>query len=210
VTDERRLELERYFDGELPPDRQARIARRLPEDGEARLHLRRMARLRALARSHETAAIPVPRPHPTRPQPARVLAVAAAAVAAIVAIAVVRRGRTSSDDVPGAPGPAAIVAPAPVVGPSVGPAPIREVELYTWANRDRRRPDSAARAILRSGARSGKRAAAAEVLALDLANADSELAEDLEPLALLHKSPPGGRVRMERHARRPRPVAPRT
>jgi hypothetical protein len=112
--------------------------------------------------------------------------------------------------VPGASNPTAIVAPAAIVAPSERLAPIREVALYTWANRNRRRPETAAGAILLSSARSGKRLPAIEVLALDLANATPELAGELEPLALLHKSPPGGRGRMERHGRRPRPVIPRT
>jgi hypothetical protein len=210
MTDELRLELERYFDGELPPHRHAEAARLVSEDGDARLHVHRLARLRALARAHESAAArPASRAVASRRRIPRVLAAATAALAASVAAWIVWRCRTSSE-VPGAPGPTVIVAPAPVVGPSGGPAPIREVELYIWANRDRRRPDAAARAILLSGSRSGRRPAAAEVLALALANATPELAEELEPLALLHKSPPGGRGRIERHGRRPHPSAPRT
>jgi hypothetical protein len=97
-----------------------------------------------------------------------------------------------------------------IAAPSGRIGPIREVELYTWANRNRRRPETAAGAVLLSRSRPGRRPAALEVLALDLANASPALAEELEPLALLHKSPPGGRGRMERQARRPRPAAPRT
>jgi hypothetical protein len=210
VNDERRLELERYFDGELHLDRHAEIARLVSEDGETRLYLRRLARLRDLARSHELAAgRPASRvltPPPPRSRAPRGPVVAAAALAAGVALMVVWRIRTA----PEGPGAATSVAPAPIVVPFERPASIPEVELYTWANRSRRRPEAAASAILFSGARSGKRPAAAEVLALDLANAAPGLAEELEPLLLLHKSPRGSRGRTERHARRPRPAAPRT
>ncbi len=213
MNDERRLELEQYFDGELPLDRHTEIARLVSEDGEARLYLHRLARLRNLARSHQPAAgrpasrvLPSPPPEWGAP---RGLAVATVALAASVAAVIVWRGRMAPE-MPGAPASAASVAPAAVVAPSERLAPILEVELYTWANRNQRRPETAASAIFFSGSRSRKRPAAVEVLALDLANAAPGLAEELEPLAVLHKSPRGGRGRVERHARRPRPAAPQT
>jgi hypothetical protein len=213
MNDERRLELEQYFDGELSPDRHAEIARLLRGDGEARLYLRRLTRLRNLARSHERAArrraSRVLLPPPPRSRAPRVLAVATAALAASVAAAIVWRGRTASE-VPGASSPTTIVAPGPIAAPPERTTLIREVELYTWANRNHRRPEAAASAILFSGARPGKRPAAVEILALDLVNAAPGLAEELEPIAVLRKSPRGGRGRAERHARRPRPAAPRT
>jgi hypothetical protein len=205
MTDERRLELERFFDGELPPDRQAEAARLVAEDGDARLYVDRLARLRALARAHESAAAA----RPSRRRIPLVLAGAAAALAASVAALVVWWGRTASE-ASTAPGSAAVVVPALIAVPSGRFGPIREVELYTWANRNRRRPETAAGAVLLSRARPGRRPAALEVLALDLANASPTLADELEPLALIHKSPPGGRGRMERHARRPHPAVPGT
>ena len=60
MNDRRRLELERYFDGELPLDRRAEVARLLLEDGEARRYLGRLARLRDLARTQQPAAARVP------------------------------------------------------------------------------------------------------------------------------------------------------
>ena len=116
---------------------------------------------------------------------------ATVSLAASVAAVIVWQGRMAPE-MPGASASAAIVAPAAVVAPSERLAPILEVELYTWANRNQRRPETAASAIFFSGSRSRKRPAAVEVLALDLANAAPGLAEGLEPLAVLHKSPRRG------------------
>ena len=109
-----------------------------------------------------------------------------------------------------APNPTVIVTGAPVLSPPNRPVAIPEVDLYTWANEDVRRPETAANAMLQSRTRSGKRLAAVEILALDLANSAPGLAGELEPLALLHPSAPGGRSRLERHARRPRATTPGT
>jgi hypothetical protein len=209
MNDGIRFELEQYFDGELSPERQADVARLLSEDGEACPYLRRLALLRNVARRRGPVAGRGPLYPPARPRPprARAVAAAAAALAASVAAVVLWRGQGASDT-PGPPAVAAIIAPAPIRARSERLDPIREVELYTWANRNQRRPEMVANAILLSSARPGRRLAVVEVLALDLANAAPGLAEELEPLALLHHSPPGGRARMERHGRRPRPVAP--
>ena len=139
----------------------------------------------------------------------RVLAAATAALAASVAALVVWRGRTAPE-VPSATGPAPIIAPGTIAAPSARLAPTREVELYTWANRNQRRPETAAGAVLCTGGRSRRRPAAVEILALDLANATPEMAEEFEPLARLHESPPRGRGRIERHGRRSHPAVPRT
>jgi hypothetical protein len=84
----------------------------------------------------------------------------------------------------------------------------RDVALYTWANTAQRRPEPAASALLRIRTRSEKRPAALEILALDLANANAQVAGRLEPLALLHKPVPRGHGRTERHGRRIHPATP--
>ncbi len=90
MNDEFRLELERYFDGELSPDRHAEVARLLSESVEARHYLGQLGRLRSLARCHEFAAgrqstgRPVQSSSSRSPDP-RVWAVAVAALAASVA-----------------------------------------------------------------------------------------------------------------------------
>lgn len=196
MNDERRLELERYFDEELPPDRRAEVARLLAGDDEARRHLLRLSRLRALARAHRIeAGRGVARP-PRRRWSAAARA-AAAALAASVA-AVVLWPAPPALDVPAVPDPA----PAPVAARPGSHPSGREVEAYTWANEAERNPGAAANAILRSTRRAERRPASAEILALNLANATPESARAMAPLALLQPSPSGGRGRAERHSRR--------
>ena len=207
MNDEGRLELERYFDGELPADRRTEIARLLAGDAEARRHLGRLARLRSLARSRGPAmSRGVPSLAP-RPLTRAIRNAATAALAASLAAVILWRGGPAPD-VPDAVGPPPIIVSAPGATVAERPVPIPEVKLYTWANQDRRPPETAANVVLRSSGRARRRPAAVEVLALDLANATPERADDLEPLALLHKAPPGGRGHNERHVRRPRPGEP--
>jgi anti-sigma factor RsiW len=211
MNDAFRSELERYFDGELSSDRQTKVERVLSEDSEARLYVNRLSRLRTLARSHEPAfcrsTVRGFVPPPSRARFQRVWAVATVSLVASVAAMFIVRRQTGFEP-PRAPNNEAIVAPAPMATATERPVKIQEVEVYTWANRDRRSPDSVVNTVLLSRTRSGKLPAAMEILALDLANAPPSMAEELEPLAMLHKSAPGGHIRSERRARRPRSGAP--
>jgi hypothetical protein len=213
MNDSARLELERYFDGELPAGRHAEVARLLAKDHEAGAYLDRMARLRALAQRHDPAAGCseglVVMPCSSRPQKVRVWAIVAAALAASITTALVWRNHSTSE-VPAARDLVVVASPTQL---PPGPNPTirtQEVALYTWANSAHRRPEPAASNLLLPRMRSTKRSAAVEILALDLANAATNLAGKLEPLALLHKPAPGGRSRNERHDRHIRAVIPGT
>ena len=171
MTDDRRLEIERRFDGEP-----AGVGRPEPfegplDDPEDHKHRERLARLRDLARRHDPAS--------EVPQRAFVLPdsrsrrsrwwLAVAATAAAVALLI---GRVSRVDQ---------LAPVVVVVPSEKSAvrptevaverPPLEVELYGWANTPSRASQQAARLILGPGSPSKKRSPADEILALELANA---------------------------------------
>jgi len=211
MNDRARLELEQYFDGELPADRRAKVARLLAEDHEASAYWDRMARLRALAQRHDPAAgYPVglvATPLPSRSRRVCASAIAAGALVASITALVVWRDHSSSG-VPGAPNLVVVAGPTQV--PPVSNPTIRspEIAFFTWANSAQRPPEPAASALLLSRMRSAKRPAAVEILALDLANAATNVAGLLEPLALLHKPAPGSRSRNERHGRHIRSVTP--
>jgi anti-sigma factor RsiW len=211
MNDSLRSELEQYFDGELRRERQTLVEHLISEDSDARTYLEQLARLRTLARSHDPAVVRSAvrgfAPPSSRARIARVWAVATVSLAASVAAILILRIQTGFE-ASRARNTKTIATPALRAGAVNRPVKIQEVELYTWANQVQRRPDTAAKTVLLSRTRSGKRTAAAEMLALDLANAPSALAEELEPLAVLHKSAPGGRIRIERHTRRARSVAP--
>ena len=106
-------------------------------------------------------------------------------------------------DATGARNDAVVAGPIEIARTDGPPIMTREVALYTWANTAGRHPEPAARALLFPSTGLGKRPAAVEILALGLANATSDLARKLEPLALLHKAPAGGRGNSERHGRHP-------
>jgi hypothetical protein len=204
-----RLKLECYFDGELPADQNREVARLLSQDSEARLYLDRLARLRARALFHDSVAGDhYVRPPAVRSRTARrqVWALAATVAASVAAVMVWRHGPAS--DATGARNDAVVAGPIEIARTDGPPIMTREVALYTWANTAGRHPEPAARALLFPSTRLGKRPAAVEILALGLANATSDLARKLEPLALLHKAPAGGRGNCERHGRRARSGRP--
>jgi anti-sigma factor RsiW len=58
VNDESRLEVERFFDDELPEAARRRLLDRLETDPAARRHLDHLAGLRDLARRHDPASLP--------------------------------------------------------------------------------------------------------------------------------------------------------
>jgi len=204
MNDDDRLELERYFDGELPINQHARVIRVLADDHEAQAHLNQLTKLRALARCHDLAksqrSHPVSIPRSSRERQVRASVFATAALAAsLVAIvgwrvsitpvqSTVRRSFVVNTLTPVPPGRSGIIQS-------------REVALYTWANTMERRPEPIATALLSGQMRTRKRSTGVEILALDLANSSAERAARLEPLALLRKATPGGRSRSERNGR---------
>jgi len=211
MNDKARLELERYLDDELPAGRQAVVARLLSLDHEARVYLDRLARLRDLARRHDPAAahpgVRAVIPLPSRPRRHSPWAIAAAAVVASGLATIVWRNRPTPEAAV-ARNAAAVASPPQVALTSSPLIRTQDVALYTWANTAQRRPEPAVSALLRIRTRSEKRSAALEILAIDLANANAQVAGKLEPLALLHKPVPGGHGRNERHGRRTHPVTP--
>jgi hypothetical protein len=211
MNDALRSELEQYFDEELSTERRIEIEQLLTENGEARTYLHQLARLRTLACSHKPAfvhsAVRGFVPPRSRVRVARIWVIATVSMAGSVVAMFIFRSQTGVD-APGGRSTKAIAAPAIRAVAANRPVKLQEVGLYAWANQVQRSSETAAKTVLLSRTRAGKRTAAAEILALDLANAPSALAEELEPLAVLHKSAPGGRIHLERHTRRLRPAAP--
>ena len=206
MNDDSCLELEQYFDDELPADRHAACARLVSEDHEAHVYLDRLAGLRALARRYDrgcSATIPLP----SRSQRLRPWAIRAAGLAACIAVLVVWRNDPTTE-APGDPSLMVVAGPIQVPLSYKTFTQTQEVAIYTWANTAKRRPQLAACVLLSARTRFGKRRVAVEILALELANATTELAEKLEPLALLHKPAPRGRSRNEWHGRQIRSVLP--
>jgi hypothetical protein len=188
MTDDRRLEIERRFDGELDGLGPASPV----EDPEARQHLDRLSRLRDLSRRHDPAAtaprreFKVPDRRPRRTSWLVVAGVAAAAVLAYVAV----EFRTKPPDIA-----VLVVKPAqpPVitrpVEPSVARPPL-EVELYGWANTPTRAPKQVARLVISPGSPSRKRSPADEILALELANAPAQARSGVQRFAVSKGSKP--------------------
>jgi hypothetical protein len=204
MNDQTRQALERYFDGELSAD-DADLAFRLSREAEARRYLDQLAALRGLAVRHRRLACPLDIPLTPRRRYSRVWAVALAA--SVVAVVVGRFLATSVR-----PGEALVNASPARIDVEHSPDRLvraRDVAIYTWANAAQRRPERAARALLVPRTNSGKRPATVEILILELANASTEQAAALEPLALVHKPALGGRGKSERHGRRTRSIPPR-
>ena len=170
MNDERRLLLERLFDGEARADDQ----RSADDDPQARAYLRQLELLRALARCHDPAAVVPARlsvavvDRPRRRALTVTLAVAASLM--ITALAIRFGLGTKSGTIPPPAGPAR---PGRVAATIQVPAsrPSLEVELYRWANAiSPRREDAAAGVLARVVSLRG-RSPAREVLVLELANA---------------------------------------
>jgi negative regulator of sigma E activity len=212
MNDARRLELEQYFDGELPGGPHSEVARQLAEDPEARRYLNQLSLLRGLARRHDpladVTAIQMSIASGFRARSARARAATAAAVAAGIVAAVVWRNNPNQK-----PTVATVVKTA---APLARAAPVvsrrsrwPELAAYAWANATSKRPESAALALLAPKTRGGRRRASVEILALRLANAQPDAVEKLEQIAVLRKPPPGGHGRHDRHERRSRSPSPR-
>jgi hypothetical protein len=170
MNDERRLLLERLFDGEARAD----DLRSMDDDPEARAFLRQLKLLRALARRHDPSAETQARRSESivdRPQ-RRALTVPLAVAASLLITALAIRFGTGTK--PGmTPPQAGPSRPASVAATNKVRAlrPSLEIELYRWANAiSPRREDAAADVLARVASLRG-RSAVREVLVLELANA---------------------------------------
>jgi hypothetical protein len=197
MTDDRRLEIERRFDGELDGegDLSSVAFETLKIDSEARRHLDRLAMLRELARRHDPAS-EIPRS--TFDLPGRRarrapwwLAVAASAAA----IAVLAWPSTRVEP------PAKLVKTGTTVKstvrsfePTIDRPPL-EVELYGWANTASRAPKQAARLVLAPASPSRKRSPADEILALELANTSLNSRSGVQRFAVSKSSKPASAPR---------------
>jgi hypothetical protein len=166
MTDDRRSEIERRFDGESD---ESETLGEFADDPEAQRYLDRLTLLRELAQRHDPAST-VPRrtfalpDHRPRRFPWWIALTTAAAIVIFCAPLFFRGGNV----------PPVVVGPTgkPSVRPIEPPAgrPPLEVELYGWANTPSRAPRQAARLVLSPAFPSKKRSPADEILALELAN----------------------------------------
>jgi anti-sigma factor RsiW len=200
MTDARRWELERYFDGELPEPHRGRVRRSLAAEAEAQRYLHQLRQLRSLAqcgRAIDPFSAPLRRWHRVR--------WALAASAAIVACGLALRAERGSPRGE----PSDVSSPTPRVSArlemlaEIEPGPTSEVELFRWANQSRRRPDGPARFVLAPLSRTRKRSPAREILALELANAPPGSAAGLQKVAVLHRAAFRARARPNRVETRP-------
>jgi hypothetical protein len=214
MTLERRREIERLFDGELPEGDRARLLDELLEDPEGRDHLDRLAILRGLARRHDPAS-KIPRREvilstTRRPVP---WWLAVAATAAAVALLCWPRGRENQPPRVVTIGPSGKVIVAPSRS-STGRAPPPfdrpplEVELYRWANTPARAPGQAALLVLSPPSPSRKRSPADEILALELANGPSAARGNVRRFAVSRGSKATPPSRAAAPGQRPRAAHP--
>ena len=195
IDEERLLELNRFFDGELPEPARSILARGLAYDAEAIHHLDALHRLRRLANRHDPAS-GVTTLGPWRRR--RGVSWRKAAVAAAVVALIGWPKSPGHPDRP--PQPVGDVEVATAERPeSPGPSP--EVALHRWSNSEARRPEPAARALWQSSRRA--RRPGLEVLALEMANAPPGAADRLQRDALSRRPGPYPRPRSERPDSRP-------
>ena len=199
MNDHRRLELERFFDGESPGPEAAAVEGGLAADPAAARYLAELDALRRLANRHDPAAgHPGLGGLPTIPfnTPSRNWWRPAVAAAAVLAAAIGWGLSRDSVEVPTRTTqmPKLVEAsPAPRSVPEGGESP--EVAWHRWANAKPRRPEVAGRALWQSAGR--RRPAALEVLTLELANAPPGSAGRLQRAAAVRVAAPGGRARPE-------------
>ena len=186
MTDHRRLELERLFDGEIAEADRARLLAGVSADPEAVAYLRRLEKLRALAGRHDPASrIPRrSRSYSTPPRRAR-WGWAALATAAGIALLVATRDRGPRPDglVPTPSKSSGMVASGSGRLARPVDVPPFEVSFYGWANTKARHAQQAARLVLAPAGASRKRSLADEILALELANAGPGVGADLRRIA---------------------------
>jgi hypothetical protein len=192
MTDDRRLEIERRFDGELDGegDLSSGSFEDLKIDPEARRHLERLTLLRELARRHDPASeiarsrYQLPDRRPRRAPWWLAIAASAAGVAFLTWPS--PRVEPPSKLVKIEPPGKAIVRP---VEPAFERPPL-EVELYGWANTASKAPKQVARLVLAPASPSKKRSPADEILALELANASLHPRSGVQRFAVSKGSKP--------------------
>lgn len=206
---EDREDLDRYAVGELPPSRLEAVEKLLLLDGDARRYLVQLTQPTA-----PTKAKPRRRRKRVRRSSVkgRVLHASRLLIPSTVVVAGCLFAFAAHQLLPPPRrttvlkiGGAASVPPGPVFHP---PVVSGEVKLHDWANTIPRRPEYAANALLRRTKRLGSRPTVEEILALELANADTDSARKLEPLVLLHKQRGGGGSRIDGNSHpKPPPAA---
>jgi hypothetical protein len=205
VNDEHRLQLARFFDGELPAEERDRVERELATDPAASRYLEQLRLLRHLADRRDPSSIqcsanllvvrPWQRAAAAR-QRARQLAWVAAAAAAILGFvwcskSLAPRNRSpamASPDTHARDSSKSIESRVPDFTvspglPAVSPSLELDAQCFAWANGELMSPASAARVLLDARPRHGARSSNAEVLAIELAhtppNSSQEVARTL-------------------------------
>ena len=229
MTDHHKQMLEQYFDGELDRQDVAELERVMAEDPQAMRYLNHLGLLRRVARKHDPAGevatvaparrVPSAASSSTRParpwRRARLLA-ACSLAAGILGLLLIYRDRSVLVD--GTPRPAApriwsertSTPIGRVARPRTNPAPASdplEIELIRWANSTPRGRASVARVFLARTAAPHRRSNAREILAIELANAESG---DLQRLSRLVSPHPHLRTGSGRRNQPPHVPGPST
>jgi hypothetical protein len=216
VNEKDRMDLGRYFDGELTGEDRERIELQLTRDPDARRHVEQLEVLRKWARAHEPSSLmpatasPILRPwHDTTRRnwrPLRFGMGAAAAAAAAVLFSMWWMNRFAplpSGNAGVSPrgvnqaGPAEPIATVQAEPTLASEAPVAsdfDAQRFAWANGELPSPTVAARAVLDHRPRHGVRPPHVEILAIELAHAQpgttQEFARELvERSASMRQSP---------------------
>lgn len=201
MTDDRKLELERFFDGELVPDEQARVARELGVDPAAARYIEQLQQLRTLALRHDPSAMvsparPAPPPWASPPTGRRwVMGAAGGLIAAsILGLLWWSRGQEVGPPTRQAVAPPVVDPDAPsVVAPTdrtvasyAATVPLDlDEQLFEWANGALPSPAAAARALIDQAPRRRQRTpAGVEILTLELANSSEVSIQELGQVAV--------------------------
>ena len=227
MNDDRKLKLERFFDGELPDDERVRVEHELTTDPEAAGYVGHLERLRTLARQSDPIDAVASRrlaPGPWLVQPMRRrwgMAVSGGLVAAgiVATIWLVGRGLDRADHAD--PFGPTVVVHKPIPEPSVAARKSRvaddvplelDAQRYEWANGELATPAAAARVVIDEGHRRGQRSSSElEILAIELANSPDDSPRDVgrvvaERTTPVRQPPLRGRtVRKPGHATPPGP-----
>jgi anti-sigma factor RsiW len=195
VNDEYRLDLGRYFDGELPEAERERVERQLTADPAAMRYVEQLRLLRRLADRHDPSSgsrsagpidvRPWQRAAAWRPHAWRVSAAAAAAAAIIGLVWYANSPRKLQHTTPKVSSASANVeksskpiepsgsgSAAPGAAPHVAPPSLElDAQRFAWANGELTSPSAAARVVLDARPRHGSRSSNVEILAIELAHA---------------------------------------
>ena len=197
MNENRKLELERFFDGELPPDELDRVERELVVDVEGARYIDQLRRLRQLAVGDIAApthvcsrpvVVSFPRHESWRNRLIAGAGAVAAAAAGIVALVWWwdHQAGSTPQFMPAKPAVVSTDPPRPktVDTDAVPPSPAAPLALdaqrHVWANGELPSPAVAARLVLNRAAEPAKPTPAeTEILALELANSTTVSREDI-------------------------------